>query len=110
MHIDTPGQTAGPPAAKRNRRRPATMTQHLRATRARAEVYRQHLGRDLSGKLVHHAEQMAHHHTRYQAELSRLNAAMKDVGIPPLQITEDMWSPLPDTPVGGGGTTLPRRL
>ncbi len=92
MSTDTPRQTAGP-QAKRNRRRPATMSQHLRATTARVEVYRQTLGPDLAGRLAHHAGQMVYHHERFTAELSRLNAAMLDVGLPSPQVTEDMWDP-----------------
>lgn len=47
----------------------------------RAHAYREVLGEDIAGRLVHHAEKQLHHREAHEAELNRLRDAAREVGI-----------------------------
>jgi hypothetical protein len=78
--VDT-GSEGGPEVSRRGPRRRQTVTGFIQEAQARADLHREVLGEDVAAKLSHHAERLNHHHGRYVAELHRLQAASRDVGI-----------------------------
>ncbi|MBZ4537768.1 hypothetical protein [Mycobacterium avium] len=58
-----------------------TVSQFIERAKLRAETYQTHLGEDIAGKLVHHAERLAYHHRAYCDELARIQKAAREVGI-----------------------------
>lgn len=58
-----------------------TARQFIEEANLRAQTYQAHLGEDIVGNLVHHAERLAYHHRAYNEALSRLQKAAREVGI-----------------------------
>jgi hypothetical protein len=69
------------PRPRRRRKRSETVNQFIRQAVARSDLYQVQLGEDIAGRLVHHAERLDHHYRKFSAELARIQAAARDVGM-----------------------------